>query len=83
MDELDLIESPLCTNIEIDGHLLRVEIYGSEPNKWILEVVDEENASTVWDDPFESDEAALAEFHRFISMHGVAGILNNDTEGAA
>ena len=83
MDEPELNESPLSTSVSIDGHPLRVEIYGTEPDKWILEVVDEENASTVWDDAFESDQAALEEFHRFINKHGVAGILKPDTIGAA
>ena len=83
MNEPELNESPLSTDIEIDGHALRVEIYGTEPDKWILEVVDEENASTVWDDTFKSDEAAMAEFQRFISENGVAGILTPDTGGAA
>ena len=83
MNEPELNESPLSTDIEIDGHTLRVEIYGTEPDKWILEVVDEENASTVWDDTFKSDEAAMAEFQRFISEKGVAGVLTPDTGGAA
>ena len=83
VDEPELIESPLSADFEFDGHPFRVEIYGSEPNAWILEVVDEENASTVWDEPFESDEAALAEFHRFMEKHGAEGILDAPTVGAA
>lgn len=78
MDELELIASPLSTEFELEGHFLRVEISGLVRNEWILEVVDEENTSTLWDDPFESDHAALAEFHRFISEHGAADILNAD-----
>ena len=83
MDEPELIESPLSTDVEIDGHPFRIEIYGSEPNAWILEVVDEENASTVWDEQFGTDAAALAEFHRFKEEHGAKGILEADTVGAA
>jgi len=83
VDEPELIESQLSTDVEVDGHRFRVEIYCSDPNAWILEVVDEENASTVWDEQFESDEAALAEFHRFMEKHGAKGILEAPTVGAA
>jgi len=83
VDEPEIIESPLSTDVEFDGHLFRVEIYESDPNAWILEVVDEENASMVWDEQFESDEAALAEFHRYMEKHGAKGILETPTVGAA
>jgi hypothetical protein len=49
--------SALCGKVSRDGTTVRVEIYriaeGSEG--WSLEVIDEEGASTVWDDLFATD----------------------------
>jgi hypothetical protein len=39
-----------------------VQIYRLEDSKWALEVIDSEGTSTVWDDQFDTDEAAKAEF---------------------
>ena len=39
-------------------------IYRLENTKWTLEVVDAEGTSTVWDDEFETDDAAYAEFQK-------------------
>jgi hypothetical protein len=43
-----------------------------------LEVVDETGTSTVWDDTFEADDAALAEFRRYIDLTGAAEILDQE-----
>ena len=40
---------------------VRVDIYEDFDGGWLVEVVDSENASHVWDDPFETDKAALDE----------------------
>ena len=44
-----------------NGVTVHVEIYGDSDGRWILEVVDAENTSHVWDDPFDTDQEALAE----------------------
>jgi hypothetical protein len=69
--EPDLVMSPLCQWVTQDGYTVRVLIYGSGEADWILEVVDETGASTVWDDPFATDELAFAEFERTVSAHGI------------
>ena len=51
MEEIDLIYSKHCQTVSRDGKTVKVEIYGSGKNDWILEVVDEDGNSTVWDDP--------------------------------
>ncbi|MCW7541657.1 hypothetical protein OOT46_28050 [Aquabacterium sp. A7-Y] len=56
-----VIESPLSQTISRHGVTVQVEIYEDGKGKWILEVVDQQNTSHVWDDPFETDELALAE----------------------
>jgi len=42
--------SPLCREISGDGTKIQVDIYhGEDESGWILEVIDEENASTASD----------------------------------
>lgn len=65
------MDSPLSQVFEKDGHIVKVEIYSSGKNDWILEVVDEDANSTVWDGTFETDELALAEFHRAVEEDGI------------
>ena len=40
---------------------VEIEIYEDGKGGWLLEVVDEFGNSTVWDDSFPTDNAALAE----------------------
>jgi hypothetical protein len=59
--EPDFIESPLSQRVTRNGLEVRIEIYGDSQGRWILEVVDAEDASHVWDEHFETDQQALAE----------------------
>jgi hypothetical protein len=59
--EPEFIESPLSQSITRNGVEVRIEIYGDSQGRWILEVVDAENTSHVWDEHFETDQQALAE----------------------
>ncbi len=78
MDEYDLVMSPLCQSVERDGHTVRVEIYSSGKNDWILEVVDADGNSTVWDGTFESDELALQEFNRTVEDEGIGAVIGTE-----
>jgi hypothetical protein len=60
-DEPDFIESPLSQSVSRNGVEVRVEIYGDSQGGWILEIVDVENTSHVWDEHFETDHQALTE----------------------
>jgi hypothetical protein len=40
--------------------------------EWALEIVEDDGTSTVWDDPFETDQAALDEALRTIREEGVS-----------
>ena len=51
--------SPLCREYSAHGHSFMIEIYEGDPGGWILEVIDPINTSHVWNDQFDSDEAAL------------------------
>ncbi len=59
--ELDFIESPLSQSVTRNGVEVRVEIYGDPQDGWILEIVDAENTSHVWDEHFKTDQQALTE----------------------
>ena len=59
--EPDFIDSPLSQSVTRNGVEVRVEIYGDAQGGWILEVVDAENTSHVWDEHFETDQQALTE----------------------
>lgn len=57
----DVIESPLSQRVTRNGVTVRVDIYGDSNDRWILEIVDAENTSHLWDDHFETDQQALDE----------------------
>lgn len=59
--EPHIIESPLSQQVTRHGVTVRIEIYGDSHDRWILEVVDAENASHVWEEHFETDQQALDE----------------------
>jgi hypothetical protein len=59
-DDEALVHSALERTVSRDGASLRISIYrGPSDAGWILEIVDQLNGSTVWDEPFETDRAAL------------------------
>ncbi|WP_239143101.1 hypothetical protein [Variovorax sp. WS11] len=60
-EEPDFIESPLSQTVTRNGVTVRVDIYGDSNGRWILEIVDGENTSHVWDEHFETDQQALNE----------------------
>lgn len=58
-DENDLIFSPLQQTLTEGHRWVKVCIYRMPDSQWTLEIEDDKGSSTVWDDPFESDQAAL------------------------
>lgn len=75
-DEPKLELSPLSQEISSGGRTVNVEIYRLEGDTgWVLEVVDEFNNSTVWDDMFESDSAALTEAKKTILAERVDSLI--------
>jgi len=75
--EPELIQSPLSQSITRDGHTLQVDIYRlEEETDWLLEVVNEDGTSHVWDDRFATDQAALDAVHEAIDEEGIAAFLD-------
>ena len=75
-DEYELEISPLCRNETRNGVTIEIHIYkGVDEQDWILEVVDQENASTVWDDKFSTDQEALDMVMATIEKEGILTFL--------
>jgi uncharacterized protein len=82
-DDMEIIHSPLAQTYSADGHTLRVDIYRSAAEcQWILEVEDEQGNSTVWDDPFETDKAALEAAILTIEEKGIASFVMQGQQAA-
>ncbi len=76
MDEVEVEISPLSRYIVRDGTSVEIHIYSDGNDGWILEVVDEEGASTVWDNSFPTDQAALKEVLNTIEAEGIHSFLS-------
>lgn len=74
-EDQNLIYSDLQTTFSKDGHTVEINIYRLPESEWVLEIVDQGNNSTVWDDPFPSDEAALAEAQQAIKDEGIRAFI--------
>lgn len=74
-EEFEVKMSPLCQEVSSGGKTVQVDIYEHENGGWILEVVDEFNNSTVWDDPFDTDSAALAAVKKTILSEGIESLI--------
>ncbi|AMJ60955.1 hypothetical protein [Bosea sp. PAMC 26642] len=75
IDEIpDIEHSPLCGKVSRDGETVDVQIYrmADGDESWSLEVVDDDGGSTVWNDLFETDQAAYAEFFTTLEREGIA-----------
>lgn len=60
---------------------MSVEIYQDGEGGWLLEVVDEFKNSTVWDEPFSTDQEALDEALRTIAEDGIQSLIGLATDG--
>ena len=67
----ELIYSPYCQSIERDGIEVEVWIFKIEGTDWTLEVVDEFNNSTVWDEEFKTDQDAFKELEKTLREEGI------------
>ena len=80
-DEFTLIRFKLSGFITQDDMTIEVCIYrGGAERTWLLEVVDEEGTSIVWDDRFVTEQAAMDEVKRTIEAEGMASFLSDPDE---
>jgi hypothetical protein len=74
-DENDLIFSDLQQSYVANGNSVRIEIYRMPDSGWTLEVVDVHNNSTVWDDEFPTDKAALDQALKELTESGIEAFV--------
>lgn len=74
-EEFELEMSSLCQDLSDGRKTIRVEIYRGNGSDWYLEVVDQFGNSTVWDDQFTTDTAALAEVKSTIQEEGIDSLI--------
>jgi len=70
--EISTISQP----IQSGGKAIVVQIYRVEGvDKWVLEIVDEFNNSTVWEETFATDRQALTEAKRAILEETIGSFI--------
>jgi hypothetical protein len=76
-DDPEIERSPLSGPVTRDEITVSVEIYRMRVggDGWSLEVVDDEDGSTVWDETFPTDRDAYEEFQRALEAEGLPGLL--------
>lgn len=79
MTDPNLIHSDLSRQIILESHTFEIEIYRLEHTDWSLEVIDEDGSSTVWDDLFETDQAALKEALKTNKDEGIGAFRDSAT----
>jgi hypothetical protein len=79
-DERDLIHSQLQRTYSADGRQVEIHIYRLPDTRWSLEVVDEHNNSTVWDEQFETDEAALVAALIELNDEGIEAFIGKGSD---
>ncbi len=76
-NEPDVIFSSVCQSFLVDGHRFEIKVFCTDQDpKWLLEVVDDDGTSHVWEAPFESDDEALAAALLAFEEEGADGFLN-------
>ena len=73
--EDDLIQSSLQQTYTEGVHSVVVLIFQMPQTPWTLEVVDMFGNSTVWDDEFATDQAALDAFFKTIQEEGINSLI--------
>ena len=74
----NIVHSGLSGIVSKDDITVEVFIYRLENEpKWSLEVVNDAGTSIVWDDLYDSDEDAYAEFQRTVEEEGMRAFLDN------
>ena len=80
-DERYPVHSLLSQRVVRGETAVEIEIYEDGRGGWLLEVVDELGNSTVWDDSFSTDSAALAEALNAIDTEGIVSLVGSPPYG--
>lgn len=71
-DAFEPKESELSQAYSEGDVTVQIDIYEDGEGGWLLEIVDEHNNSTVWEDSFETEQAALDEALEALREEGIA-----------
>ncbi|MBN8432405.1 hypothetical protein JF535_16305 [Microbulbifer salipaludis] len=74
-EEITPQESPLSRAYSDGNHTLNIDIYADGEGGWLLEIVDENNNTTVWEDAFETEEEALQEALDALKEEGLGAFI--------
>lgn len=76
----NIVKSGLSRKVTQNGITVSVEIYRLEHEPgWSLEVVNASGTSTVWDDLFDTDDAADEAFRTTLDEEGMQAFLDSAT----
>ena len=70
-------ESEILKEIEKDGFKVKIEVHKADKDGWILEIVDEQWNSAVWDEIFPSAKEALDAGIKAIEEEGIQSFIGN------
>jgi hypothetical protein len=80
MPDPKYIESKHNGPVTFGGVTVRLSIHRRSDKKvWCLEVIDEDDNSVTWDEEFDTDDDAHAEFLDTVRLEGLDGILETPT----
>jgi len=73
----ELVQSSYSGPATRQGITVRLEIYRLDGDpQWVLEVVNENGTSTVWDELFDTDSAAYDAFQSAVEEEGMSAFLD-------
>lgn len=76
----EIVVSPLSCEFTKDDITVEVMIYRTgDETDWILEVLYNEDISTIWEEPFETDQEAYVEFSRTVEHEGMNTFLDDES----
>jgi hypothetical protein len=70
--------SPLSQHLSAGNKTVEIEICRGDAGGWNLEIIDEFGTSTIWDDEFDTDAAALNEAKATIREEGIDSLICAD-----
>ena len=74
---IKLPESEISKEIERNGLKVKIEVYRGGNDDWILEIVDEQWNSTIWDEGFSNAEEALKTGISAIEKEGIKTFIGD------
>jgi len=76
-EEQQIMQSKHTQQYSAEGKTVDIDIYRTEDSSWILEIVDQDNNSTLWEDQFEQEDDALAEALDALKEEGIASFVGS------